>query len=63
VVLIAAVLLLAPRFGDELETQVFALALGVVAAGVAQLGFQWPTLRKDGFRYRWITALEQPDGA
>lgn len=60
VVLIAAVLLLAPRFGDQLETQVFALALGVVAAGVAQLGFQWPTLRKDGFRYRWVRPWNNP---
>ncbi len=60
VVMIATVLLVAPRFGDQLETQVFALALGVVVAGVAQLGFQWPALRRDGFRYRWIAPWSHP---
>jgi putative peptidoglycan lipid II flippase len=53
VVMIASVLWLAPRMGHELHEQIFALAIGVLAAGVAQAAFQLPTLRGDGFRYRW----------
>jgi putative peptidoglycan lipid II flippase len=44
VVMIASVLFLAPRFGDQLETQIFALAVGVLVAGIAQAGFQAPAL-------------------
>ncbi len=59
VVMIASVFWLAPRFGvglpkeQRLPVQIFALAYGVLAAGVAQAAFQLPTLRRDGFRYRW----------
>jgi len=60
VVMITTVLCVAPRFGDRLETQVFALAMGIVVAGLAQLGFQWPTLRRNGFRYRWIEPWNHP---
>jgi putative peptidoglycan lipid II flippase len=35
--------------------QIFALAYGVLAAGVAQAAFQLPTLWRDGFRYRWVS--------
>jgi putative peptidoglycan lipid II flippase len=61
VVMISAVLWLAPRFGTELPRearlprQIFALAIGVLAAGVAQAAFQLPALRRDGFRYRWVS--------
>ncbi|HVU26891.1 MAG TPA: murein biosynthesis integral membrane protein MurJ [Verrucomicrobiae bacterium] len=55
VVMIASVLWLAPRFGRELPEQIFALAVGVLAAGVAQAAFQLPTLWRDGFRYRWVS--------
>jgi len=60
VVMIASVLWLAPRMGLELPKelrlpkQIFALAFGVLAAGVAQAAFQLPTLWRDGFRYRWF---------
>ena len=54
VVMIASVLWLAPRMGHELPEQIFALAIGVLAAGVAQAAFQLPTLRREGFRYRWV---------
>jgi putative peptidoglycan lipid II flippase len=60
VVMIATVLLLAPRFGDRLETQIFALALGVLAAGVAQAGFQVPALWLQGYRYRWVSPWHDP---
>jgi putative peptidoglycan lipid II flippase len=55
VVMIASVLWLAPRMGHELHEQIFALAIGVLAAGVAQAAFQMPTLWHDGFRYRWVS--------
>lgn len=55
VVMIASVLLLAPRMGTRLETQIFALAIGVLVAGVAQAGFQLPTLLREGFHFQWVT--------
>jgi putative peptidoglycan lipid II flippase len=61
VVMIASVLWLAPKFGvglpkgERLPAQIFALAYGVLAAGVAQAAFQLPTLWRDGFRYRWVS--------
>ncbi len=61
VVMIASVLWLAPQFGvglpkeQRLPVQIFALAYGVLAAGVAQAAFQVPTLWRDGFRYRWVS--------
>jgi putative peptidoglycan lipid II flippase len=60
IVMIASVLFLAPRMApdlpkeDRLPHQIFALAIGVLAAGVAQAAFQLPTLWRDGFRYRWV---------
>jgi putative peptidoglycan lipid II flippase len=66
VVMIASVVLLAPRFGvdqpkeQKLPVQIFALAIGVLGAGVAQAGFQLPTLRREGFRYRWVTPWGDP---
>lgn len=38
----------------ELRTKIFVLAYGVLAAGVAQACFQLPSLRREGFRYRWV---------
>jgi putative peptidoglycan lipid II flippase len=58
VVMIASVLWLAPKFGAELHEQIFALAYGVLAAGVAQAAFQLPTLFRDGFRYKWVSPLK-----
>ena len=61
VVMIASVLFLAPKMGlnfpkeQRLPHQIFALAIGVLAAGVAQAAFQLPTLWRDGFRYRWVS--------
>ena len=55
VVMIASVLWLAPRLGRELHEEIFALAIGVLVAGFAQAAFQLPTLRREGFRYRWVS--------
>ena len=54
-VMILVVLLVAPRFGATLETQIFALALGVLVAGAAQTAYQVPTLWREGFRFRWVS--------
>jgi len=61
VVMIVSVYWLAPKFGagvpkeHKLPVQVFALAGGVLVAGVAQAAFQLPTLWRDGFRYAWVS--------
>jgi len=55
VVMIASVLWLAPHFGRSLPQQIFALAVGVLVAGVAQGAFQLPALWRDGFAYRWVS--------
>jgi putative peptidoglycan lipid II flippase len=61
VVMIISVYVVAPHFGvnlppeQKLPVQIFALAYGVLAAGVAQAVFQLPTLWNDGFRYRWVS--------
>jgi putative peptidoglycan lipid II flippase len=61
VVMIVSVYWLAPKFGmglphdRKLPVQVFALAYGVLVAGVAQAAFQMPTLWRDGFQYHWVS--------
>jgi len=60
-VLIASVFFFTPFFGKRLEEQIFALAYGVLIAGVAQAAYQVPTLLKEGFRPKWITPFKNPD--
>jgi putative peptidoglycan lipid II flippase len=60
VVMIGSVWFLAPLLGRKLDTQIFALAIGVLLAGVAQALFQVPSLRKEGFRYRWVSPWHDP---
>lgn len=55
VVMILSVLIFAPLVAGELKDKIFALAWGVVAAGIAQAVFQWPLLQQEGFRLRWVT--------
>jgi putative peptidoglycan lipid II flippase len=59
IVMIASVWWLAPNMGGKLEQKIFGLAIGVVIAGFAQAAFQVPLLRKEGFRYRWISPWRQ----
>lgn len=61
VVLIASVFFFTPFFGKRLEDQIFALAYGVLIAGVAQAAYQMPTLIKEGFRPTWISPFKNPD--
>jgi putative peptidoglycan lipid II flippase len=60
VVMIASVLWLAPGLGETLETQIFGLAIGVLLAGVAQAAFQIPHLRREGYRYHWVSPWRDP---
>ncbi|HMO51694.1 MAG TPA: murein biosynthesis integral membrane protein MurJ [Kiritimatiellia bacterium] len=50
---IAAVLILCPLMGDTLEERIFGLAWGVLLSGLIQLGMQFPSLRRIGFRFRF----------
>ncbi len=60
VIMIASVLLLAPRMGVTLDQQIFGLAIGVLVAGLAQAFFQVPTLMREGYRYHWVTPWHDP---
>src|SRR5262249_7830778 len=60
VVMIASVLLLAPRMGPRLEQQIFGLAIGVVVAGLAQALFQLPSLHHEGYRFHWVSPWGDP---
>ncbi len=53
-VMITVVLFVAPRWGERLENQIFALAIGVLVAGSAQMLYQVPALRREGFRFGWV---------
>src|SRR6202040_2256936 len=59
-VMISSVFFLAPRMGDTLAQRIFALAIGVLVAGMAQAAFQLPWLRKEGFRYHWVSPWKDP---
>jgi putative peptidoglycan lipid II flippase len=61
VVMISAVLLV-PRLaaGEPLSLQIFVLAVGVLIAGVAQAGFQLPSLHREGFRFQWVNPFGDP---
>lgn len=55
VVMIGSVFFLTPFFGATLETKIFALAYGILLAGIAQAAFQMPALLKEGYRPQWVT--------
>lgn len=59
-VIIPVVLFVAPRWGVQLEEQVFALAYGVVVGGVLQAVYLLPALRRAGFRPAWVSPLGNP---
>ena len=60
-VMIASVLWLAPQMGnglppgERLPVRIFALAYGVLAAGIAQAAFQLPSLWREGYCFRWVS--------
>lgn len=60
VVMILSVLLIAPRMGKSLETQIYGLAIGVLVAGIVQATFQLPILFREGYRPQWISPFNDP---
>jgi len=46
--------------GLPLEQKIFGLAFGVLAAGFAQMIFQIPSLRGEGFRFQWVSPWSHP---
>jgi len=60
VVMIGSVWFLAPHMGKTLDKQIFALAIGVIVAGIAQAGFQLPGLYREGFRIHWVPPWRDP---
>ena len=59
-VMIASVVWLAPRFGPFKGNQVYALAYGLLIAGVLQAAVQWPSLRRQGYRFFWVNPFTDP---
>lgn len=60
VVMILSVFFLAPHMGKTLDKQIFALAIGLLVAGVAQAAFQLPGLYREGFRFHWVSPWRDP---
>ncbi len=48
---------LMPRFGLE---PIVGIAIGTLLGGLGQILIQWPTLRKEGFRYEPIVSFRDP---
>ncbi len=44
----------------EITWQMYGLAIGVLIAGIAQAFFQFPTLRREGYRYQWVSPWSDP---
>lgn len=57
---IAGVLLVGPAMSDRLESQVYGVAISVLAAGVLQLAILVPILRQHGVRLPWSLGLADP---
>jgi putative peptidoglycan lipid II flippase len=58
---LAAAWWIAPSLGPDRAAQAYVLAAAVVVGGCAQLAFQWPMLRRFGFRLRlgWRESLPE----
>lgn len=57
IVVITSVLVVAPFVGKTLNEQIYALAYAILIAGVAQSSLVLPLLRKQGFRFQWVSPL------
>lgn len=60
VVTIACAVLLTPLMPAIGLPRIMSLALATVIGGVTQVAFQWPSLRREGFRYRPLLDLRDP---
>ena len=60
IVLIVTMWQVSPRIARNEEQRAFIVAAGVLLAGVAQAFFQMPSMRGEGFRYRWVAPWRDP---
>ena len=60
VVIIASAVTLVPVMRAIGQPPILAIALGTVAGGLAQVAIQWPALRREGFRHRWVLDARDP---
>ena len=60
VVIIASAVTLVPVMRAIGQPPILAIAFGTVAGGLAQVAIQWPALRREGFRHRWVLDARDP---
>jgi putative peptidoglycan lipid II flippase len=60
VVFILATLIFVPIFTLAGWPPVMALSVGMLGGGLAQIVVQWPALRQEGYRHRWILNPRDP---
>jgi putative peptidoglycan lipid II flippase len=54
---VLAIVPLMPRFG---LAPIVGIAIGTLLGGLGQIALQWPTLRREGFRYQPIVSFKDP---
>jgi putative peptidoglycan lipid II flippase len=57
---ILTTLVLLPVCGRFGWPSILAMAIGVLAGGLGQVGLQWPALRREGYRYMPVLDLREP---
>jgi putative peptidoglycan lipid II flippase len=60
VVFILATVTLVPLFRSMGVETTMALSIGMLGGGLAQIVSQWPSLRREGYRHRWILNPKDP---
>jgi putative peptidoglycan lipid II flippase len=60
VTIVLAVALIPTATALGIEQPILVIAVATVLGGVAQLALQWPTLRREGFRYRPVLDWKDP---
>jgi len=60
VVFILATVIFVPLFTLAGIPPVMALSVGMLGGGLAQILVQWPALRREGYRHRWILNPRDP---
>jgi putative peptidoglycan lipid II flippase len=61
VVTILCAVLLAPLLESFGFSPILGVAIGTLLGGLGQIAIQWPTLRREGFRYRPTLSFRDPD--
>ena len=60
VVFIVATVIFVPLFSAMGLEPIMALSVGMLGGGIAQIAVQWPALRREGYRHRWILNPKDP---